>query len=93
MDFALAYLGVMLATAVLDVCWTMILIETEKRHALKAAFWSTLIILSNALVITSYVHNKWLISAAVIGAFIGTYGTIKFKVWKDKQQIHKSTKK
>lgn len=85
MDFALTYIGVMIVTAILDVCWTMFLIETEKRSAFKASAWSSLIILSNALVIILYVENKWLISAAAIGAFIGTYATIKYKISKEKQ--------
>lgn len=80
----LTYLSVVIAVALADVCWTMFFIETTNKNATKASVWSSLIMLCSAFAVTSYVHDPILITAAMIGAFIGTFGTIQFKKWREK---------
>ena len=79
MSYILAFLGVMVAMIVADVCWTYYFIKVEERKAIAAGIWSSLITISGSFITTSYVEDKSLIVAAVIGAFIGTAGTVYFK--------------
>ena len=62
-----------------DICWTYYFIKVEERKAIAAGIWSSLITISGSFITTSYVEDKSLIVAAVIGVFIGTAGTVYFK--------------
>lgn len=73
------FLLVAVVVAVADVCWTMFFIETTKQNAVKAGVWSSLIMFCSAFAVTTYVNNKIYIIAAMIGSFVGTYLTIKYK--------------
>lgn len=64
---------------VADVCWTYYFIKVEERKAIAAGIWSALIIVASSFITTSYVEDRSLVPAAVIGAFIGTAGTVWFK--------------
>lgn len=52
----------------------------KKKRAHSAAFWSAMIILVTAFIVTSYVKNKIYIAAAFMRAYIGTFVTIKWKI-------------
>ncbi len=65
-------------TALADVAWTRYFIETENRHAVKASFWSAMIVALGSFTTFQFVHNPWMATAAIVGGFAGTYGTIKF---------------
>jgi len=69
----------MLAMVVADVCWTFYFIKVEERKVIASGVWSSLIIVSSAFITTSYVEDRSLIPAAVLGAFIGTAGTVWYK--------------
>ena len=69
----------MIAMILADVCWTYYFIKVEERKAIPAGIWSSLIIIASSFITTSYVEDRSLIIAAVIGAFIGTAGTVYFK--------------
>lgn len=77
--FILKFLLVMLAMIIADICWTVYFIKVEERRAIASGIWSALIIIASAFTTTSYVEDKSLIPAAVIGAFIGTAGTVWYK--------------
>ena len=79
MSYILAFLGVMVAMIIADICWTYYFIKVEERKAIAAGIWSSFITVSGSFITTSYVEDKSLIIAAVIGAFIGTAGTVYFK--------------
>jgi peptidoglycan biosynthesis protein MviN/MurJ (putative lipid II flippase) len=79
MSYILTFLGVMIAMILADVCWTYYFIKVEERKAVSAGIWSSLIIVASSFITTSYVEDKSLIIAAVIGAFIGTTGTVWYK--------------
>lgn len=79
MSYVLAFLGVMVAMIIADICWTYYFIKVEERRAIAAGIWSSLITISGSFITTSYIEDKSLIIAAVIGAFIGTAGTVYFK--------------
>ena len=69
----------MMAMIIADVCWTYYFIKVEERKAISAGIWSSLIIVASSFITTSYVQDRSLVLAAVIGAFIGTAGTVYFK--------------
>ena len=76
--FAIQFILVMLALILADICWTMYFTETANKHAVKAGIWSALIMLSVSYATVSFVNDKRFIVAAMLGAFIGTYATIKW---------------
>jgi hypothetical protein len=57
--------------------------KVADKNALHASFWGSIIILFGAVSTTSYVEDHTLILPAVLGAFIGTYITIKYKSKQD----------
>ena len=81
--FVLKFILVMVAMIAADVCWTMYFIETEKRKSVQAGLWSMAILLFGSLVTMNYVEDHRLLTAAVIGSFIGVYITIEYKKRKE----------
>jgi len=79
MDYTTKFALVVAAMIVADICWTYYFIKVEERRAIAAGIWSALIIVASAFITTSYVEDKSLVPAAVIGAFIGTAGTVWYK--------------
>ena len=79
MEYFIKFILVALAMIVADVCWTFYFIKVEERKAIAAGVWSSLIIVASAFITTSYVEDKSLVPAAVIGAFIGTAATVWYK--------------
>jgi peptidoglycan biosynthesis protein MviN/MurJ (putative lipid II flippase) len=79
MEYIIKFILVVFAMIVADICWTYYFIKVEERKAIAAGIWSSLIIVASAFITTSYIEDKSLVPAAVIGAFIGTAGTVWFK--------------
>jgi hypothetical protein len=91
MEFSIVtFLLIMVAMALADVCWTLYFIDVEERRAHPAAFWSAMIILVTAFTVTNYVENKIYIAAAFLGAYCGTYVTIRWKLKKENEMKQKS---
>src|SRR5688500_18957205 len=85
MEFSVVtFLLIVVAMAVADVCWTLYFINLAERKPHAASFWSAMIVLAHAIAVTTYVDNHSYISAAFIGAYLGTFGTIKWKQTKEK---------
>lgn len=82
--YALGFAAVTFAMTVVDVCYAKYTLEVAKHKALRAALWSMAIISAGSFVTISYVHDRSLIVAACIGAFLGTYLTIK---WENKNGV------
>lgn len=92
MEFSIVtFLLIMAAMALADVCWTLYFIDVEERRAHPAAFWSAMIILVTAFTVTNYVENKIYIAAAFMGAYLGTYVTIKWKLKKENEVRNAAT--
>ncbi len=79
MEYIIKFILVVVAMIIADVCWTYYFIKVEERKAIAAGIWSALIIVASSFITTSYVEDRSLVPAAVIGAFIGTAGTVWFK--------------
>lgn len=69
----------MLSMTLADVCWTLYFMKVSEKKALQSAFWGSIIILFGAVSTTSYVNDHSLVLAAILGAFIGTYVTVRYK--------------
>lgn len=61
-----------------DACWAMYIITTGEKKALASSIWAVLIYFLSAQTIFMYMEDHSFMWAALIGAFIGTYVTIKF---------------
>jgi peptidoglycan biosynthesis protein MviN/MurJ (putative lipid II flippase) len=83
MPYLIKFILVILAMIIADVCWTYYFIKVEERKAIASGIWSALIIVASSFITTSYVEDKSLVPAAVIGAFIGTAGTVWYKKKKE----------
>lgn len=70
--FALVFLATLLA----DVCWTKYFQQVAAKAAHASALWSASIIALGAFTITEYTQSRWLILAAVLGAYAGTWLTV-----------------
>ena len=79
MSFLITYFLVILSVALGDVCWTLYFLATAEHKAIKAGFWSAMIMLAGSFSVVSYIGDHRMISAAMIGAFLGTYLVLKFK--------------
>jgi hypothetical protein len=87
MEFLLVkFVLIVLAMAFANACGALYFINLEKKKANTAAFWSAMLILANAFTITNYVEDNIYIAAAFIGTYLGTFGTLKWKQKKKRNQ-------
>jgi hypothetical protein len=73
----LTFLGVAVAMAVTDVCWSKYVSNTAAGRRLPAAAWSAGIVLCGSVTICAYVSDPRFVVAAMIGAFVGTYLSVQ----------------
>jgi len=76
-EYLIKFLTVMISMILADICWATYFIKVSSKESMKAGIWSMLIILFGAFCTTEYVHDKSLIIAAMLGAFIGSYITVE----------------
>ena len=77
------FIGVMIAMFLADVCWAYYFIKIDERKSVAAGTWAALIYIFGAFTVTSYINDKSLIAAAIIGSFLGTYCTVEYKKRKE----------
>ena len=63
---------------VLDVVWARYTVMIQRRSAMAAASYAILILGLGAIGITAYVDEPLYLIPACAGAFIGTYGTVRW---------------
>lgn len=86
MDYWLKFLGVVLSVTIADICWTYYMIKVGELKAISSGLWSAAIIACGSFTVTTYVEDRSFVFAAIIGAFIGTAGSIYHKKYKLKKQ-------
>ena len=86
MIFALKFLFTFLSMVATDVAWTVYFLKVEERNPKLAALWSSIIMLCSIMVTTSYVDDRRLFPAAILGAFVGTYIVVEHKRRKELKQ-------
>jgi hypothetical protein len=60
-----------------DVFWTLLVLKTAQGRKLSAAIFSVILVFLSAVTITSFVENYWYVIPAALGAFLGTYVTVR----------------
>lgn len=76
-EFAGRFALVAIAMAVMDWCWTKYMMHAAAKRAAPAAWWSAAIIAVSAFSVTQYVQEPWLIPAALLGAWLGTFYAVQ----------------
>lgn len=71
--FALHFVLVLAVSCAVDFLWTRYTIEVANRRPIRAAACSAAIAAFGAVGVISYIDDKRLLPAAVIGYFIGTW--------------------
>ena len=89
MSYSLQFLGVLVAMFLADVCWAYYFIKIDERRSVAAGMWAVLIYMFGAFTVTSYMQDKTLIIAAMIGSFIGTCATVEYKKRKEQKDATK----
>jgi hypothetical protein len=69
----LTWFAVFVAMTMGDFCWAKYTQAVAKKTRLIAAGWSAAIVLCGSIVVMSYTENHFLLTAAIAGAFCGTY--------------------
>jgi len=78
MSFVTQSILVFFAVAIVDIFWTRYFQSTTEKHAVKAGVYSALIIVFGAFTTRSYVHDGWLVIPASLGAYLGTWATVRY---------------
>lgn len=68
---------VFLCTTTSDFIWAKYIKAVNDKKALVAAGWSASIILIGGITIVSYVEVHWLVVPAALGAFLGTFLSVR----------------
>ena len=71
-------LMVMGASMILDVVWAFSVRRTAHGIPLESAIFGALVTLIGGLVTIEYVNNLWYLLFATVGAFVGSFLTVKF---------------
>ena len=69
---------VFVAVAAVDALWSLWIGSVGGHHAAQAGAYATLLLLAGAFVTLSYVRDRRLLLPAALGAFIGTYLSVRF---------------
>jgi hypothetical protein len=86
-SYILSWIGVFFAVILADICWTFYFIKIEERKSLAAGLWGAGVYLCGAIAIVSYTTDKTLLIPELIGAVVGTWGTVEYKKRKEKNEI------
>lgn len=68
-EYYLKFIGVLISMFLADISWTYYFIKIEERKSIASGIWAGLIYIFGAFTLTSYMEDRSLIIAAVIGSF------------------------
>ena len=74
-------LGVVAATALTDAICVLYTSSVVHRRDLAAANWGSLTYMLSAFAVISFTNNSTYVVFAALGAWIGTYATMKYLRW------------
>ena len=86
MSYLLEFISVAVCMFLADICWAYYFIKIDERKSAAAGMWAVLIYMFGAFTVTSYMQDKTLIVAAMIGSFLGTYLTVEYKKKKENKK-------
>lgn len=75
-------LGVVAATALTDAVCVLYTSSVVHRRDLSAANWASLTYMLSAFAVISFTNNWTYVVFAALGAWIGTYATMKYLRWR-----------
>jgi len=81
-------LMVFVVTTLSDVFWAIYIRRVSDRKMFSAASISSLIVLFAGFAAIEYVGNNWYLVPAMLGAFVGTYFTLKIDKGQEKEHLH-----
>jgi hypothetical protein len=83
--FILQWLGVFAAMVGADYCWAKYTIAASTKRRMVASLWSSAIVVCGSFAVINYVDDHRLLTAAIVGAFVGTYIALKKEDENDNQ--------
>lgn len=86
MQYYQQFLLVFFAMALADVCWTYYFIKIEERKSVSAGLWGIGIYICGAFTVMSYMKDTSLLVPAILGSFVGTWGTVEYKKHKENKK-------
>lgn len=69
---------VFISVAALDFVWALYASHVTRNNAVMAGFYASLIMILGGLAAVGYVNDPWMLIPACLGAFVGTYGALKW---------------
>ncbi len=75
------YLVVFLVMTLTDFVWAQYMSSVARQNTISASIWSVGVILLGSYVTRAYVADYGTIIPACLGAFAGTYASVKLKYW------------
>ncbi len=73
------FILVFVAVFIADICWTFYFIKVDEKKPFSAAFWGTSIYALSAFSVLNYSHEGLYLIPALLGAFSGTYLSVRYK--------------
>jgi hypothetical protein len=81
----LTALVVFVASTLLDAVFAVYIFAINKKQPHLAGIMSFFTYMLMAIGIVNYVQNKWYILPTALGAYLGTYGVVKYEIQKNKK--------
>lgn len=78
MSYFLEHVLVFLFVTISDILWTLFIRAVHEDKVMLASIVSTFIILLTAGTAISYISDHWKLIPAALGAFVGTFITMKY---------------
>lgn len=72
------HLMIFLGVFVTDVVYTFYLRAIYQHHTLQACAWASVVTTIGGVIIINYTASIWSIAAAAVGAFAGTFVSMKY---------------
>jgi len=73
------YLTTFIAVTCLDLIWVQYMAASHEGKPGAAGVWASILFLSGSLTTLSYIHERRVIVAGCLGAFLGTYIAVRRK--------------
>ncbi len=78
MSFLLKFMLVFVCVTITDACWAFYIVKASQKKALPASVWGSMISMLTSITVIAYTEDHRFIIASVLGAFVGTYLSIKY---------------
>lgn len=76
--YAVRFLMVFGASFLSDICWAFYFIKIASQKAIAAGLWGASVIILGSMITISFVDDHTLLIPSVLGAFVGTFLTVKY---------------